>query len=692
MSLRDLPRPMGRALGGASVVALICCGLASASQSADVDQTADHQRTATPIKHVIVLIGENHSFDNIYATFVPHSGDKVKNLLSQGIVNADGSPGPHFDLAKQFKQVPVNGKFRQTYFIGLNASEKTPYNTLPVPGQTFAPATPIDVNTFAKNFPQAPISGASNALLAQLEPSLDADDLHLLTTGATGLTPDPEPFPQQLAKDIDTRIANFDHLKNGPFQLTGPKVPYDSFSGDSTHRLYEMWQQSDCSIANATEDNPSGCLNDLYPYVITTYVGGDDEGGSNSMAFFNMQTGDVPVLKRLSDEFTISDNFHQSFTGGTGMNHMMMGTGDVFFWSDGNGNPTTPPAGVIANPNPQPGTENTYIVDRFFNGNFTDCANAAKPEVTAITSYLANFKLSGVTCQDKHFYYINNTAPGFLPTGEIDTAGIAKGGSIPPQTIRSVGEALNEKGISWAYYGGAYNNAVALQQALDKDPDITHVTDPVVLSGQTYCNICNFESYITAIMGDPTQRAAHIKDAVDFFTAVDNDELPSVSFLKPDSFIDGHPASSKPDLFEAMVENVVDRLSAKPELFAETALIITMDEGGGYYDTGFIQPLDFFGDGPRIPLIVVSPFTRGGHVSHAYADHVSILKFIERNWGLKPLTNRSRDNLPNPKADRDNPYVPTNMPAISDLFDIFHMDGDDLHGDRGDDDGKKPRI
>jgi phospholipase C len=129
MSLRDLPRPMGRALGGASVVALICCGLASASQSADVDQTADHQRTATPIKHVIVLIGENHSFDNIYATFVPHSGDKVKNLLSQGIVNADGSPGPHFDLAKQFKQVPVNGKFRQTYFIGLNANEKTPYNT-----------------------------------------------------------------------------------------------------------------------------------------------------------------------------------------------------------------------------------------------------------------------------------------------------------------------------------------------------------------------------------------------------------------------------------------------------------------------------------------------------------------------------------------------------------------------------------
>jgi phospholipase C len=98
------------------------------------------------------------------------------------------------------------------------------------------------------------------------------------------------------------------------------------------------------------------------------------------------------------------------------------------------------------------------------------------------------------------------------------------------------------------------------------------------------------------------------------------------------------------------------------------------DEGGGYYDSGYIQPLDFFGDGPRIPLIAVSPFTRGGHVSHTYTDHVSILKFIERNWKLKPLTERSRDNFPNPKSFDDNPYVPKNSPAIGDLFDLFDFD------------------
>jgi phospholipase C len=111
-------------------------------------------------------------------------------------------------------------------------------------------------------------------------------------------------------------------------------------------------------------------------------------------------------------------------------------------------------------------------------------------------------------------------------------------------------------------------------------------------------------------------------------------------------------------------------------------LFITVDEGCGFYDSGYIQPLDFFGDGPRIPMIAVSPFTRGGHISHSYADHVSILKFIERNWDLKPLTARSRDNFPNPRADEDNPYVPKNSPALGDLFDLFDFDhdGHDGHG------------
>jgi len=113
-------------------------------------------------------------------------------------------------------------------------------------------------------------------------------------------------------------------------------------------------------------------------------------------------------------------------------------------------------------------------------------------------------------------------------------------------------------------------------------------------------------------------------------------------------------------------------VKSHPNLWKDTAIFVTFDEGGGYYDSGYVQPLDFFGDGTRIPLIVVSTFTKPGHISHDYSDHVSILKFIERNWSLDPLTKRSRDNLPAPKYDETiSHYAPVNGPAIGDLFDLF---------------------
>ena len=645
-----------------SLAAVVAAQLALGGAFAGSAQARKHEDGAarTPIKHVIVLIGENRTFDHVFATYKPKKGEFVNNLLSKGIVNEDGTPGPNFARSKQFQAV---APFKAQFFISLKSSEKAPYQILPQPTLNFAPTATI--------FPP----GTPVPFLAAIEPSLEIGDVNLLTTGAaTG-------FPQTFVQpDPDTRIANFNTLANGPFPLKGTNLPYDSFTGDTTHRLFEMWQQSDCNIANATRHNPSGCLNDLYPFVINTYTnipdpssGGaiDDNGGGNSMAFYNVQAGDAPVLKGLADQYSMSDNFHQSVMGGTGANHVMLGLGDAIFWSDGKGTPTTPPVAVLANPEPQSGTDNVYTVDLGFNGNFTECGDPTQPGIEPIRDYLASLPYHPAPrCAPGHFYMINNDSPGFLPDGTIDTAGISSGFSIPPSNVRTVGEALNDKHVSWAYYGGAYNAAVNFQH----NPTSK---DPLVLIGQAYCNICNFESYSSAIMGEAAQRAAHIKDATDFLAAIDNSTLPAVSFVKPDGLIDGHPASSKLDLFEGMVKNVVDHLNANPALMAETALIITFDEGGGYYDSGYIQPLDFFGDGPRIPLIVISPFTKGGHINHTYTDHVSILKFIEKNWGLDPLTPRSRDNFPNPRVDDNNPYVPNNSPAIGDLMDMFNFgDGD----------------
>src|SRR6202012_3372830 len=202
------------------------------------------------------------------------------------------------------------------------------------------------------------------------------------------------------------------------------------------------------------------------------------------------------------------------------------------------------------------------------------------------------------------------------------------------------GDVMISANISWKYYGDQWDN---------------YVNDPYQLNygavgkaSDEYCNICNPFQYDTSIMANPTVRAAHIQDTADLYKDIRAGPRPAVSVVKPSGLVDGHPSSSKLDLFEGFSKKIVDAVKANPALWKDTAIFITFDEGGGYYDSGYVQPVDFFGDGTRIPLIVVSKYTSAGHISHAYSDHVSILKFIERNWNLPTVTGRSRDNFPNP--------------------------------------------
>jgi phospholipase C len=491
---------------GTTCACLLGTGLAIPAYSADQQIAADLLKTATPIKHVIVVIGVNRSFDHVYGTYVPKHGDSILNLLSEGIVRSDGSPGRHFAAARQFKTSEET-----SYFIGVHEKDKTAYTSLPAPTLGGAP------NLRGATLP--PFPTYFGPFLGLIEPSLVPTDLLLLTTGATGAAGTTGPDP---------RIVNGAALPNGPFQLTGSNLLYDSYTGDTVHRFYEMWQQSDCSTHHATEDNPTGCLSDLYPFVATTYRGAADHGGGTSMAFYNMQDGDAPLFKKLADEYAISDNYHQPAMGGTGIQHVFLGTGDDIFWSDGNGNPEKPPLSEIANPNPLSGTDNQYSVD----GRFSNCSDVFNaPGVLQIVRYLDLLPYQPApNCEAGRYYLLNNINPGFLPNGQLDKTGT----SIPPSSVRTIGDALNEKSISWGYYGGAYNHAV---------------NGPADVLSQAYCSICNFASYASSIMNNPAQRARHIKDATDFFAAVSDGALPAVSFVKPDGLIDGHPATSKLDLF-----------------------------------------------------------------------------------------------------------------------------------------------
>lgn len=213
-------------------------GPVSARTPGQDDDKKDHHETETPIKHVIVLIGENRTFDHLFATYVPKSKDSVKNLLSEEIIKADGTPGKNFGKAAQFQAI---APFKTKYYISLDNADKAPYSILPEPSLNFSPS-PVTGEP-------PPFPAADLPLLGFIEPSLETGDLALLTTGASGANQTAEflnPVTGEIL-DADTRVANFNHLPNGPFPLEGPNLPYDSYTGDATHRLFEMWQQSDCN-------------------------------------------------------------------------------------------------------------------------------------------------------------------------------------------------------------------------------------------------------------------------------------------------------------------------------------------------------------------------------------------------------------------------------------------------------------
>jgi phospholipase C len=603
----------------------------------------------TPIKHVIVIIGENRTFDHVFATYTPKNGETISNLLSKGIVKANGKPGPNYSLSAQFSAVDGTAAGTSTYEI--SPQSKSIYSTLP-PALAGGPEAPTVAGP-------APFTTLKVGKLA--DQGLAKDHEQFLVTGATGIA----------AGKVDTRITNATNLREGVYQLSGPKMPYDAYTQSPVHRFFQMWQQTDCSVDYVTQENASGCLNDLFPWVETS-VGTGSNGaklpagfndtttgeGSAAMGFYNMAQGDAPYLKELADKYTISDNFHQSVMGGTGANHIMFGFADSIFYTNARGVAAAPPTNQIENPNPQASTNDFYDQDGYGGGSYVNCGDIAQPGVPAVTNYLQSLKRPvKPNCVKGDYYLVNNYNPGYAGDGSLYST--LSPFTIPPTSQKSIGDDLVAHNVPFKYFG--------------EDWDL-YVTDPTESNTfDEYCNICNPFQYQTQFMGTQAARETYMADTTELYEDIDTGNLPPVSVVKPSGFNDGHPASSKLDLFEGFVKKIVDQVKANPTLWNDTAIFITEDEGGGYYDSGYIQPVDFFGDGTRIPLIVVSKYSTGGHVSHEYGDHVSLIKFIEKNWGLPTITTRSRDNLPNPIQKESNPYVPTNSPAIGDLTGDFQF-------------------
>ncbi|PYU23778.1 MAG: phosphoesterase [Acidobacteria bacterium] len=652
-------------------------------------------RTATPIKHVIIIVGENRSFDHIFATYKPKPGESVSNLLSKGIINEDGTPGPNYSLAQQYS---------------ANVTGSPVFQLSPTTGKTLYPVLPAPLNGGPTNV--CTDNGMCN--LGDATSSEDGlsrqpvDYYESLLAGGTGLS----------GKVPDTRIqgvhgsAPYSTLPPGPFQLTNSgSFPYLSYANSPVHRFYQMWQQEDCNAAYATAANPSGCKADLFTWTEVT-VGSNVNGntqpanfstdyvpgkvttgeGATAMGFYNVLEGDAPYTKELADNYAMSDNYHQPAMGGTGLDSIILGFGDAIWFSDENSHALVPPhdqmtrfggpVDEIENPNPVAGTNNWWTQDGyggfgnngasvgvFGGGSYSNCSDPSQPGVGPVVSYLSSLNPPiSPNCDPGHYYLLNNYNPGYFGDGSdayTDTNPNNTPFTIPGTTQRSIADVLLENNISWNSYNDQWDLYLGDKYQLNYGK--------VGPQSDQYCNICNPFQYQKQIMTNDAIRTAHITNTDQLYKDIENGKLPAVSFVKPSGWVDGHPASSKWDLFEGFVIKIVQEVQSKPGLWNSTAIFITEDEGGGYYDSGYVQPLDFFGDGTRIPLIVVSPYTKPGHISHAYADHVSLLKFIERNWHLGTISGRSRDNLPNPTTAPGNPYVPTNRPAITDLFDLFQF-------------------
>lgn len=537
-------------------------------------------KATTPIEHVIVVVGENRSFDNLYGVYKAPNGQSIRNLLSEGIVREDGTPGPNYHLSAQKTADMSKG---------------------------YSPTPPVTGSYRALSQPYA--SGA---------------------VGQQQGVPDSR-FPAELA--------------NGPFQITD-YVSYGAHTGDPIHRFFQMWQQvnggaSDLFVWTAENFGFYRGANINAVESVPTYQ------GAVAMGFYNMAQGDAPYFKELAERYAIADNYHQAILGGTAPNYVAMVAADVAVHVE-HGQKAVPPAEQILRL--QMLKNGKQLVEN--GGVYVQCADQHADGVAPIQHYLNSLPyrpFNNGNCEPGAYYMVNNLDPSATANLQSITLGHDKW-LLPPQVMPTIGDTMTAAGLSWKWYSGGRNDG----KKVDKE----------------YCGMCDPLTFFKSTMTGADEHK--LQDLQQFYVDVkDARHFPAVTFISTYDSISGHPGYAMETGFEELVKDVVERVQANPALWEKTAILITFDEGGGYYDSGYVQFLDFFGDGTRVPMIAVSPHARKGGVDHTYYDHASIAKFIERNWNLPVLSQRSRDNLPNPVADKKNPYMPLNRPAIGDLMPLF---------------------
>jgi len=196
---------------------------------------------------------------------------------------------------------------------------------------------------------------------------------------------------------------------------------------------------------------------------------------------------------------------------------------------------------------------------------------------------------------------------------------------VPPQTFPTIGDRLTASGRDWAWYAEGWNEILAGTNINDAG------TDTATLFQYNHQPFAYFDGY-----GEGQPGRAHLKDESDFMAAAQNGTLPPVSFVKPDGVDNEHPNYTNVIDGEVHARALIDAVRRGPA-WPDTAIVVTYDENGGFWDHVAPPPGDEWGPGTRVPTFVVSPFAKKAFVDSTVYDTSSILAFIERRWGLTPL-------------------------------------------------------
>jgi len=253
------------------------------------------------------------------------------------------------------------------------------------------------------------------------------------------------------------------------------------------------------------------------------------------------------------------------------------------------------------------------------------------------------------------------------PTGDVcDT----RDNSRAQASNRNVGDLLNQKDISWGWFQGGFANCQASHTNVGGQTSLDYI--PHHEPFQYYASTANPNHLRPASVGEigHNGRANHQYDLSDFWRSVDNRSMPAVSFLKAPAFQDGHAGYSDPLDEQNFVVDSINRLQRSGD-WKNTAVVIAYDDSDGWYDHQMGPIVNQSGDpaadgltdastcgsaaraaggyqdrcgyGPRLPLLVVSPFARANFVDHSVTDQTSVLRFVEDNWGLGRIGDASFD-------------------------------------------------